>query len=129
MGVTLIGRKEAVEKRSPHLITGTIVIAIGGALIALAPQIDLSANFWAFPPGPPFMLLIGMIVLPVVLRSWRASRAAKPETTQIAVRLGVLTIIPLAAAIAFLGAGRTWGLVIFALVIPALLLSARFRVT
>jgi len=129
MGVTLIGRREAIGDRAPHLLTGTIVTALGGVIVATAPRLDLAAKAWHFSPGPPFGLLVAMIVMPIVVRGFRASREGTPESIQSAVRSGVLTIIPLAAAIAFLGAGAFWGLLVFAGVVPSLALSRRFRVT
>ena len=44
-------------------------------------------------------------------------------------RLLLAITIPLAAAFALLGAGPMWGFAVFFLVFPAILMSARFRVT
>jgi len=55
--------------------------------------------------------------------------APTPQNIQTTIRIGILSIIPLAASFAFLGAGPGWGLGVFALVIPSIVLSARFRVT
>lgn len=129
MGVTLVGRREAIGDDSPNLMTGTVVIAIGGAAVAYAPMLDPDARAWFFSPGRTFGLMILMVVAPVLVRGWRASQSPSPQTIQFAVRSGVLTIIPLSAAIAFLGAGPFWGLLIFAGVLPSLTLARYFRVT
>ncbi|MGB1927068.1 MAG: hypothetical protein ACPHL6_11080, partial [Rubripirellula sp.] len=70
-----------------------------------------------------------MIVLPVLVRAVGAMREPSPKRIQMTIKAGVLTIIPLSAAVATLGAGPKWGCVIFALVAPSLWLSSRFRVT
>ncbi|QDV65923.1 UbiA family prenyltransferase [Crateriforma conspicua] len=132
MGVTTIGRREAektIDGFQPNLWTGTIVVALGGAMVGVAPRLGINAVAWQLSPGGPFLLLVAMVVFPVVVRGFRAARLGTPDSIQSAVRSGVLTIIPLAAAIAFLGAGPFWGLLIFAGVMPALGLSRYFRVT
>ncbi len=48
---------------------------------------------------------------------------------KITATLLILTIIPLAACFAYLGAGAIWGLLVFLLTFPTLVLSLRFRVT
>lgn len=129
MGVTLVGRREAVGDRAIHLVTGLIVVSLGGVLIAVAPQVAQEEMIWQFSPNGPFMMLIAMIAFPVVVRVFAAVQSPEPFLIQSAVRSGVLTIIPLSAAIAFLGAGPFWGLIVFAGVAPMLALSRHFRVT
>ncbi|QDT03021.1 prenyltransferase [Rubripirellula lacrimiformis] len=134
MGITTMGRREAVGGPSHHLPTGFLVTCFGFILLATAP--------WLAPPEDQvvlldwdpavvrmFPLLIAMIAFPVVIRAFRAVRSPSPAHIQMAIRVGILSMIPLAAAYAYLGAGQVWAMVIFALVVPSLLLAARFRVT
>ena len=52
-----------------------------------------------------------------------------PIKIQMAIRVGIFTIIPLSACFAYLGAGAIWGLLGFLLTFPSLVLALRFRVT
>ncbi len=129
MGVTTIGRKEAVGGRSPNLITGLIVLLFGAALMAFSPRLSDTPERWFMTTDRSFPILIWLIAFPVIARSYRAWRQATPAAIQTAVKSGVLSIIPLAAAFAMLGAGPIAGIAVFALVAPSLALAARFRVT
>lgn len=129
MGITTIGRREAIGGRTPNLVTGLLVTIMGAAVLAIAPQFAEQPMGWRVSLGRGFPILIGLIVLPVILRGLRLLGDPAPANIQAMMRVSVLTIIPLAAAFAFLGAGQMWGLAVFALVIPAMLLSVRLRVT
>ena len=128
-GITTIARDEAVGGPSPHLNTGMLLVIIGTFILAFAPQ-TAAGNFgWRFSPRGTFPVLIGLIAFPVIMRGLRLFRSPSAANIQNMIRAGVLTIIPLAASFALLGAGRFWGLAIFALVVPAILVSLRMRVT
>ncbi len=129
MGITTMARREATGGRSPHLVNGLVVTVVGSALLAFAPRLAERPMDWHVPAVDMFPLLIGMIALPVVLRGIRLLGDPSPGKIQATIRAGILSMIPLAAAFAFLGAGPTWGLVVFALVVPAIVLSMRLRVT
>lgn len=130
MGLTTMARREAVGGSSHHLPIGLIVTTLGCSMLAFAPQLALARDMgWTVSTTDTFPLIIGMISLPVVVRAVRAVRSPTPANIQMAIRVGILSIIPLAAAYAFLGAGSGWALAIFALVIPSLFLATRLRVT
>ena len=129
MGVTTIARREATGGRSPNLSNGLIVTTVGAGLMAFSPQLAGGAMNWQVDVNRLFPLLIGMIALPVVLRGFRLMSDPSPEKIQTTIRAAILSIIPFAAAFAFLGAGPVYGLAVFALVVPAIALSIRFRVT
>jgi 4-hydroxybenzoate polyprenyltransferase len=76
-----------------------------------------------------FPLMVGMISFPVIVRAFRAARSPSPANIQTTIRVAILTIIPLAACFAVLGAGTLWGLAVFSLVVPSMVLAVRFRVT
>lgn len=129
MGITTMARDEATGGRSPLLVTGLVVTIVGIGLLALSPQTATQPNLWYTDVDRTFPLLIGMIGLPVILRAIRAVIDPRPTNIQNAIRVGILSIIPFAAALAFLGSGPFWGLSVFALLIPSIALAARFRVT
>ena len=129
MGLTLFGRREAVGGPSLNLPMGTLITLLGAVMLALAPQLERAPIGWHIDVRVMFPTLIGLVAFPVVLRAYRAVKDPTPAKIQTTMRIGILTIIPLAAAFAFLGAGQAWGLAIFALVIPSLALASRFRVT
>ncbi len=130
MGLTTMARHEAVGGPSHNLPTGLMVTFFGCLMLALAPQLARGmAVDWKASPTDLFPLMIGMIAFPVIVRGFRAVRDPSPAKIQMAIRVGILSIIPFSAAYAFLGAGPVWGMAIFSLVVPSILLAARFRVT
>jgi len=133
-GVTTMARHEASGGRRLVLTTGLVVTVIGIGLLALSPRMLAAPVFdgpneWHTDLQRSFPLLIGLIGLPVIARGIRGVTDPTPRNIQTTIRVGILSIIPLAASFAFLGAGPGWGLGIFALVIPSIGLAARFRVT
>ncbi|KAA5542190.1 prenyltransferase [Roseiconus nitratireducens] len=131
MGITTLARDEATGGHLINLRTGFVVMIIGVVLLAFAPGLstfDERAG-WAFTVGERFVLLIGLIAMPVMVRALRVQLNPDPAAIGNTIRAALMTIIPLAAAFAMLGAGPFWAMVVFALVIPALGLSARLRVT
>ena len=129
MGITTMARREATGGSSSNLQIGLVVTALGAVVLAFAPQLNANQAGWNVQTNSIFPLMIGMIAFPVILRGFRAVKDPTPVKIQTAIRVGIFTIIPLAASYAFLGAGPMWGLVLFGLTIPSLYLSIRFRVT
>jgi 4-hydroxybenzoate polyprenyltransferase len=130
MGLTLFGRREASGGPSLNLPTGMLVTLFGAVLLAVAPQLNRAPIGWHVADLRfTFPMLIGLIAFPVVVRAIRAVQDPSPAKIQVTMRIGILTIIPLSAAFAFLGAGQLWGLAVFSLVVPSLILARSFRVT
>jgi 4-hydroxybenzoate polyprenyltransferase len=131
MGITTMARDEATGGHLINLRTGFVVMLLGGVLLAFAPGLSEPADrvTWAVRPGMQFAMLIGLILLPVALRGFRAQLNPEPAAIGNAIRSGILTIIPIAACYAFLGAGPVWAVAVFALVVPAIVLSMRLQVT
>lgn len=129
MGITTMARDEATGGNKINLRTGLVSTVLGVVLMAFGPTLIRGPINWAIIPGNTFPILIGLIAFPVFIRAFRVQVDTDPIKLQNTIRAGVLTLIPLAAAFAFLGAGRVWGLAIFALVVPAIFLAARLRVT
>jgi 4-hydroxybenzoate polyprenyltransferase len=129
MGITTMAKHEATGGPNPNLATGLLLTIIGAAVLAFAPSTAVGNLVFRIDPGRHFPILIGLIAFPVILRGLRLQGDPSPAKIQAAIRAGVLTIIPLAAAFALLGAGRLWGLIVFSLVFPAIVLATRLRVT
>lgn len=129
MGITTMAREEATGGNRVNLRTGFVSMGLGVVMLALAPSFAAGPVKWVMNFGKMFPLLIGMIAIPVLIRAFRVQTDTTPANLQNTIRAGVLTVIPLAAAFAMLGAGRFWGLAIFSLIIPAIILAARLRVT
>lgn len=129
MGLTSMAKYEAVGGPSANLNTGLLLTIIGAVILAFAPQTAPRNLGWRFVPDSVFPILIGLITFPIVLRGLRLLQDPSPAMIQNTIRAGVLTIIPLAASFALLGAGRFWGLAVFLLVVPAILTAIRMRVT
>ena len=131
MGITTLARDEAKGGIAINLRVGLAVMLIGAVMLALAPSMSAAADRagWALQTGPPFFALIGMILVPVMVRAFRVQSDPKPAMIGATIKAAILTIIPLSAAFAMLGAGPYAGLCIFALMGPAILLAARLRVT
>jgi 4-hydroxybenzoate polyprenyltransferase len=129
MGITTMAKHEATGGPSPNLATGLSFTIIGAAVLAFAPSTAVGNLVWRVDPNRHFPILIGLIAFPVILRGFRLQSDPSAAKIQEAIRAGVLTMIPLAAAYALLGAGRLWGLIVFSLVIPAMFLALRLRVT
>lgn len=132
MGVTTMARHEAdtdEQRRGATLPVG-LVVAMGGAvLLALAPTQAVGDPRWFISPDRGFPLLIGLIALSVLSRGVRAIFDPQPWSVPLLIRSAVLTVIPFSAAIALLAAGPAWALAIFVLVVPAMILGARLRVS
>lgn len=131
MGITTLARDEATGGHLINLRTGFVVMLLGALLLAFAPGLAdaQQRGAWVIRPGGMFVMLIWLIVLPVAVRGFRVQFDPTPAAIGNTIRAGILTIIPLAACFAFLGAGQVAALGIFALLIPSLLLSMKLRVT
>lgn len=128
-GITTMARREATGGPSATLSLGLVLMIIGAGILAFAPQTAANSVGWHVSPSGAFPIMIGLIAMPVVLRGLRARNDPTPAKIQTTIRVGILTVIPLAASFAVLGAGPVWGLAVFSLAIPSIALAMRFRVT
>jgi 4-hydroxybenzoate polyprenyltransferase len=129
MGVTLFARQEAnVSSRAP-LVGGLIVMTLGLIVIAMVPRLAAVDVRLAMPGEGRFGLLIALLGATVLVRGVMVLGDPQPRRVQLTVRAALLTLIPLSAALALLGAGPPYGLAVLALMLPALVVGARFRMT
>lgn len=120
-GVTWFARRE--ESRSPRagLVLGLAVMAMGILLLAMAP------DFGALPNGRIvganyrwLMLLVGGVV---AIRCVRAIADPQPAKVQVAIKISILSLIWLDAAIALRVASFPEAFCIALLLVPALLIG------
>ncbi|QDT09103.1 prenyltransferase [Planctomycetes bacterium K23_9] len=133
MGITTMARREAVGETGAwaglNITTGFVVMLVGMGIIAFGPSVSGDQVNWRMDPHNAYPILVGLISLPVALRALKIQTAPTPKNIQNAIRAGILSIIPLASAVALLGAGRIAAICVFALVVPAIILAKRLRVT
>lgn len=120
-GVTWFARRE--ETRSPRagLLFGVAVMGLGILLLAMAP------DFGPLPKGQILgvnyrwlMLLVGGVV---AIRCFRAIADPRPAKVQIAIKIAILSLIWLDAAIALRVSGFNEAICIAILLVPALLVG------
>jgi 4-hydroxybenzoate polyprenyltransferase len=120
VGVTRFARTEARRSSRPQLVLGAVVSIAGIALLATLPRWASGAEWpvMAFPERwHLFWLVIG------VLAAWRFSRAIAdptPQSVQMAVRQGIISLVVIDAGACLAVQEPFWGFVIAALLIPTL---------
>ncbi len=130
-GITTAGRREADVggDRTYGPLLGFSLVLIGLAIIAGVSRAASPLIPWFFDGQVRYPLLIALLGATVAYRGFIAVRYPQPRYLQAFVKQGILLIIPLSAALAALAAGSTYGLAVFALVLPAMSLAKWFRVT
>jgi 4-hydroxybenzoate polyprenyltransferase len=128
-GVTWFARTEAHESKSLHLAAAVGVMVAGVAMIAGYAWLPESVKH--FPAGggralgqmaTMWPLLIMLISVTIVRRSLMAVQNPTPQRVQQAVKLAIMSIILIDAAIALL-VGPMYAIAVLALLAPALLLG------
>ncbi|MEM9826143.1 MAG: UbiA family prenyltransferase [Planctomycetota bacterium] len=129
-GLTAIARREADPKSvgGPHLFVGAMLVLIGVATLAFVPRTEPDPPRWFVDRMVVFPGVIAMLSFPVLRRAMSTASTPSPAKVGATVRMGILNVIPLSAGFALLASG-IWGIAVFALVVPALWLSQRLRVT
>jgi len=128
VGVTIFARTEARASSRPRLLGGMAVMIGGMALLAMvpawtnnSPPLLVARNGW--------YLLWAVLALVTARRCTLAILQPAPLRVQVAVRHGVQSIIVLDAAVCVGYAGPFWGLAVFALIFPTLLLAQWLKAT
>lgn len=131
LGVTVFARREESESQPVSLSLGLILEVAGLALIAALPWLSGAEEGarWQVDPWFAFPVLIGLVGLTVVNRGVQALNHPVPRKVQLAVKHAILTLVLLDAAIAALSAGPWFGGAIALLLLPAMLVGAKFRST
>lgn len=79
MGITAMARHEATGGPSANLSRGLVLMIIGAAVLAFAPQTAGNPAGWHVSPARVFPIMIGLIAFPVVLRGLCGGRSDADE--------------------------------------------------
>ena len=120
-GVTWFARREAQAGHRWQLAAATAVMLGGIAVLAALPSFSgIEPRFAAIDM---WRLLLGLLALVIARRCLMAVVQPVPERMQAAVKLAIMSLIVLDAAICLLVAGPLWALAVLALLVPANLLG------
>jgi hypothetical protein len=106
-GITLISRSETEGGQRFPVAMGTILVIVGAACIAMAPNFAPQGINWQVVMERRFFLLVGLVAFTIVFRGIRATVRPEPAAIQNLVRAGVLTLIPFSAAVALASCGAS----------------------
>lgn len=135
VGVTLFAKKEAERSTRAGLITATVVINIGLALLLLLSYGVLSRYLsWNGAPDArtPSLLFLAFVALNLNRRAVRAINDPAPQRVQAAVRVMLLSIISLDAGLIYAklgGDGIAFVAATFVLIVPSLMIGRWLYVT
>jgi 4-hydroxybenzoate polyprenyltransferase len=122
LGITIFARAEATQSQPLKLSLGLAVQCIGIALLYFAPQyLPVPAHAFSFASAWPLLLLL--LALSIGRHSAYAIADPQPAYVQRSIKFAILSIITLDAALTLYLAGPPYGMAVFALMIPALVLG------
>ncbi|MFO1064909.1 MAG: UbiA family prenyltransferase [Pirellulales bacterium] len=129
LGITVFARHEETNSAKPQLILGIALEMIGVATIAAMPWWSEPTGKWMMDISSAYPILVALIGVTVVNRGVMAVTHPVSRKVQLAVKHAILTIVLLDASVVAVSAGPWFGGGIAALLIPAMLIGARFRST
>lgn len=133
LGVTVYASQEERESASPVLVAGMFFEVFGLLIIAAIPwwltEKGAEAVAWTLDPLRGYPLLIGLIGLTVVNRSFSGVMHPVSRKVQLAVRHAILTLILVDASVVLMWGGTWFALAVVLLLLPALVSAMRFRST
>ena len=132
-GITWFARTEAVTSRRDMLLGALVTMLTGIGLLGLFPAATVhwgeQPQPWrAFPPLTWWPLL-AILALPLVRRAVLAIATPEPRRVQQVIKLSILSLIILDASVTFAARGPHQGMLVAALLVPALLLGRWFQST
>lgn len=130
VGITVFARREEGQSSPSSLVFGLLLEIAGMALIAGIPWLSQADDkLWKLDPWRAYPLLVGLVGLTVINRGVQAVGHPVARKVQLAVKHAILTLILLGAAVSALSGGHWHGGLMAALLIPAMLVGAKFRST
>lgn len=119
VGVTVYAKSEAEQSNTASLLIGVAIMCAGIVLLGLA------ANYTTliFKQNFTYWALLALLAATIVRRSVSAALDGSPAAVQGAVKHAILSIIMLDAAMCVASAPPVYGIVVVALLAPALLLG------
>lgn len=128
-GVTVYARREEKESSPAGLVLGILLEVVGLVIIGCLPMWAAEDQPWTLNPRQGYPLLITLIGATVVNRGLAGVRHPVPRKVQLAVKHAILTLILIDAAVVLMWAGAWYGMLVVALLLPALSSAIRFRST
>jgi len=128
-GVTLFARDEAKQSRQVQLGAALVVMVMGIVLLGLFPRLLPPAYLAQWQVDQERMLniiwplVLAVLSITIVRRCSVAVMAPSPQRVQTSVKMAILSLIVLDAAVAFLMSGPTAAIGILLLLAPTLLLG------
>lgn len=119
VGVTFYAKSEAEQSNTARLLVGVVIMCAGVALLGLA------ANYTTlvFKQNWIYWALLTLLTVTIVRRALAAAIDGSPALVQGAVKHAILSIIMLDAAVCVASGPPVYGIVVVALLGPALLLG------
>jgi 4-hydroxybenzoate polyprenyltransferase len=121
-GVTWYARREADESEGWHL-AGAILVMLGGIAVWGLLHRNFPPGFRPALPERWWLLMLGLLALPIARRCAMTIADPAPERVQLAVKHCLMSIIVLDAAVVFVVTGGYEALIVLSLLVPAMLLG------
>jgi 4-hydroxybenzoate polyprenyltransferase len=128
LGVTIYAHREE-KSSSPTLLIIGMLFELAGLICLAAMPYWTQLEGTVLEPLRGYPLLIGLIGLTVINRGVSGVLHPVPRKVQLAVKHAILTLILLDAAVVVMWGGVWYGAAVALLLLPAFVVSARFRTT
>jgi len=122
VGVTWFARAEARTSQRSLLLLGLAIMGCGWGLLGIFPRFR-AAPLLLLHGSTVWPLLVALVALSVVRRCVAAILDPRPATVQRAVKLCILTLITLDAAVTLVTSGPVWAMVVLSLLVPTLVIG------
>lgn len=120
VGVTIFAKKEAEESRAQMLGVGLLVMIAGIVVVGLLPLVEIKLLRTA---PTYFWILLGLLGISIVRRSFAAIQNPSPKLVQTAVKQAILSLIMFDAAVCLFVMPPWYSLGVVALMVPAMFLG------
>jgi 4-hydroxybenzoate polyprenyltransferase len=119
VGVTIYAKGEAEQSKTPQLLFG-VAVMIGGIVL-----LGLAALYTRIAIRPDYLywMLLGLLGITILRRALTAAFDGSPQLVQGAVKHAILSLIMLDAAVTLASGPPHYGIVVVALLAPAMLLG------
>jgi hypothetical protein len=128
-GITVFARREETDSAPPGLVLGMFFELSGIVVLGLLPWWSDPEGRWYLDIRSGYPILVTLIGLTVLNCGVKAVMRPVPRHVQLAVKHAILTMVLLDATVVAAAAGPWFGGGIALLLLPAMLIAARYRST